>query len=183
MGKRSGKFVNIDSSCMPLEKTAKISNVLVALVAKITFLFWCFSDIPLSKQHENFELRNRSHRRPCIKVFFHYFNFFRRKLLMQRGILNSSIPLLYSCQWNRAWNVCEVSNGRFFSLRRHKNVLQNWVCWQFATVTDQRKIMFLDVDNMIVRKSSKSLLNIRPTRKPALKIGIPDTNFDTILLV
>lgn len=43
--------------------------------------------------------------------------------------------------------------------------------------------MFLDVDNMTVRKSSKSLLNIRPTRKPALKIGIPDTNFDTILLV
>ena len=38
VGKRIGKLVNIDSICMPLKKT-KTYNVLVGLVAKITFLF------------------------------------------------------------------------------------------------------------------------------------------------
>ena len=145
---------------MPLKKNTKISNVLVGLVAKITFLFWCSTDIFLNKQHEIFELRNRSSLVASYKGFstgiFFFSFFFFKKSVNTEVFVNPDKPELYSCHWSTAWNVYKVSSGRYFSLRGYVN----YICCQFATVTKPGRkknrfdtdLLFLGVNNTFRHK-------------------------------
>ena len=163
---------------MPLEKTTKMSNVLVGLVAKITFLFWCFTDIHLSKQHENFELRNRSRQWPCIKRFSTsiFFIFKKKTVSKERDSKSIYYNTAIILSFKRSMDCMQSFKWALLFAAQTWTFLQNYDCWQFATVADQRKIhfdtdlLFLDVDNVIVLKSSKSLINTHPfTYEPRWK--------------